>query len=113
MYGRYTTATVVLLLELLIVKSPWLDVHNNPWQTVWEVVPMEFAAIYHIVEAYRNGHLIEHQIVACAYSALAASTAAAQLQVTARNTRMQFMSYCIYLSLTLFYCRLESLQLFL
>ncbi len=43
---------------------------------------MELAAIYHIVEAFRNGRHIEHQIVAFAYSALAASTAAAQLQVT-------------------------------
>lgn len=80
---RQTTAFLVLLSEVLIFSGalPFLDIHQHPWQAVWEVVPMELAAIYHIYEAFTDGHRIEHQIVACTYSALAASTAAMQLQV--------------------------------
>lgn len=80
---RQTTAFLVLLSETLIFSGalPFLDIHQHPWQAVWEIVPIELAAIYHIYEAFSDGHPIEHQIVACTYSALAASTAAIQLQV--------------------------------
>ena len=76
---RCPSVLLVVIVEGLLIT---LD-YGDPMATFWQVVPLQLAAIYHLTltRTWGDGTRVQHQVIACAWSALAFSAGAVLLQV--------------------------------